>query len=192
MISAFDQTRIHHNDEKYATIINHMGILQQRTIQQGDKNAVATQQRQMQHTLHEDWGKNVTVYVDDGMIYDERPRMSLYEHYMTCRRILSTLWKNKFYLSQKKTHFFVDMENEGMDVLGWHVQNGQISIAKAKVDTFLALRSLTSFQELRKDLGAFNWLMDHLPWAAELAALLQELYHSGKWEWRANHENAFN
>jgi len=73
MISAFDQTRIHPDDEKYATIINHMGILQQLTIQQGDKNAVATQQRQMQHTLREDWGKNVTVYIDDGTIYDERP-----------------------------------------------------------------------------------------------------------------------
>ncbi|TMC16719.1 MAG: hypothetical protein E6J34_19695 [Chloroflexi bacterium] len=33
MISAFDQTRVHPNDEKYATIINHMSILQQRTIQ---------------------------------------------------------------------------------------------------------------------------------------------------------------
>ena len=42
MISAFDQTRIHPDDEKYATIINHMGVFQQRTIQQGDKNAVAT------------------------------------------------------------------------------------------------------------------------------------------------------
>ena len=41
MISAFDQTRIHPDDVKYATIINHMGILQQLTIQQGDKNAVA-------------------------------------------------------------------------------------------------------------------------------------------------------
>ena len=49
-----------------------MGVFQQRTIQQGDKNAVATQQRTMQHTLRDDWGKNVTVYVDDGTIYDEK------------------------------------------------------------------------------------------------------------------------
>jgi hypothetical protein len=39
------------------------------------------------------------------------------------------------------------MENEGMDVLGRHVQIGEISIATAKVDAFLALRSPTSFQE---------------------------------------------
>ena len=69
MISAFDQTRIDPRDEKYATIINHMGILQQCTIQQGDKNSVATQQSTMQHHLREDWGKNVTVYVDDMPIY---------------------------------------------------------------------------------------------------------------------------
>src|SRR5437762_13838314 len=43
LISAFNQTRIH-PDEKYATIINHMGVMQQRMIQQGDKNAVATQE----------------------------------------------------------------------------------------------------------------------------------------------------
>ena len=118
MISAFDQTRIHPDDEKYATIINHMGIFKQRTIQQGDKNAVATQQRTMQHTLREEWGKNVTVYVDDGTIYDEKPGMSLYDHYLACHRILSTLCENEFYLARKKTHFFVDMINEGIDVLG--------------------------------------------------------------------------
>ncbi len=61
-----------------------MGVLQQRTIQQGDKNAVATQQRMMRHTLHEDWGKNVTVYVDDGTIYDEKPSMSKHDHYSVC------------------------------------------------------------------------------------------------------------
>ena len=118
MISAFDQTRIHPDDEKYATIINHLGVFQQPTIQQGDKNAVATQQRMMQHTLEQPWGKNVTVYVDDGTIYDEKPNMSLYDHYLTCRRILSILRKNQFYLSCKKTYFFVDMINEGVDVLG--------------------------------------------------------------------------
>ena len=192
MISAFDQTRIHPDDVKYATIINHMGVFQQQTIQQGDKNSVATQQRTMQHTLHEHWGKNVTVYVDDGMIYDEKPGMSPYEHYLACRRILQTLRNNKFYLSRKKTHFFIDMVNNGVDVLGRHIQNGEISIAKAKVDAFTSLRTPTSFQELGKDLGAFTWLTDHLPWAADIAAPLNTLYHAGKWEWTANHENAFN
>ena len=191
LISAFDQTRIYPDDEKYATIINHMGVLQQRTIQQGDKNAVATQQRTMQHHLQEDWGKNVTVYVDDGTIYDERPGMSLYDHYKTCHRILSTLRKHQFYLARKKTHFFIDMENEGIDVLGRHVQDGEISIAKSKVDGFLALGSPTSFQELGKDLGMFTWLTDHLPFAASISAPLHALYHSGRWEWTESHENAF-
>jgi len=50
---------------------------------------------------------------------------------------------------------YVDMVNEGIDVLGRHVQNGEISIAKAKVDAFLALGSPSSFQELGKDLGMF-------------------------------------
>src|SRR5437773_9380787 len=188
MISAFDQTRIHPDDVKYATIINHMGILQQLTIQQGDKNAVATQQRTMQNTLRDDWGTHVTVYVDDGTIYDMEPAMSPYEHYLTCRRILNTLKNNKFYLSRKKTHFFVDMVNDGMEVLGRHIQNGEISIAKAKVDAFTSLRTPTSFQELGKDLGMFTWLTDHLPWAADVVAPLHTLYHSGKWEWTANHE----
>ena len=85
MISAFDQTRIHPDDVKYAMIINHMGVFQQQMIQQGDKNSITTQQRMMQHTLHEHWGKNVTVYVDNDMIYDEKPGMSPYEHYLACR-----------------------------------------------------------------------------------------------------------
>ena len=193
MISAFDQTRIDPQDEKYATIINHMGIMQQRTIQQGDKNSVATQQRTMQHHLREDWGKNVTVYVDDMPIYDQKPDMSPYSHYQAVRRILLTLRKYKFYLNRKKTKFFVDMENEGVDILGRHIQNGEISIAKPKVDAFLALGSPTSAQELGKDLGTYNWLTDHLPWAATIAAPLQELYHSNSanWEWREVHEVAF-
>ena len=91
LISAFDQTRVDPRDEKYATIINHMGVFLQRTIQQGDKNAVATQQHQMHHTLNDDWGHNVVVYVDDGPIFDERPGMSPYQHYVTVRRIFKTL-----------------------------------------------------------------------------------------------------
>lgn len=193
MISAFDQTRVDPRDEKYATIINHMGILQQRTVQQGDKNSVATQQRTMQHHLRDDWGKNVTVYVDDMPIYDEKPGLSAYSHYQACRRILLTLRKYKFYLNRKKTKFFIDMENDGIDILGRHIQNGEISIAKPKVDAFLALQSPTSPQELGKDLGTFNWLTNHLPWAATIAAPLQELYHSTskQWEWREVHETAF-
>ena len=74
--------------EKYANFINHMGIMQQRTIQQGDKNSVATQQRTMQHHLREHWGKNVTVYVDDMPTYDQKPDMSPYSHCQAVRRIL--------------------------------------------------------------------------------------------------------
>jgi RNase H-like domain found in reverse transcriptase len=191
MISAFDQTQIEPCDEKYAAIINHIGILLPRTIQQGDKNAVPTQQQQMQHTLRNDWGRNVIVYIDNGPIFDEKPGMSPYQHYWTVRRIFTTLRDNHFYLSRKKTKLFVDMVNDGMDTLNRHVQNGVISVAKAKVDAFLALRSPNSFQELGKDLGMYNWLTDHPPWVAGLAAPLQELYHSGSWYWTANHENAF-
>jgi hypothetical protein len=117
--------------------------------------------------------------------------MSRYDHYLVCREILLTTRQNKFYLSRKKTKFFVDMENEGMDLLGQHIQNGEISIAKTKVEAFTMLRSPTSFQEVGKDTGAYNWLTDHLPWAARLAAPLNKLYHSGRWEWTATHENAF-
>jgi len=66
------------------------------------------------------------------------------------------LRKYRFYLNRRKTRF----------------QNGEISIAKPKVDAFLALGAPTSTQELGKDLGTFNWLTDHLPWAATIAAPL--------------------
>jgi RNase H-like domain found in reverse transcriptase/Integrase zinc binding domain/Chromo (CHRromatin Organisation MOdifier) domain len=191
LISAFDQTRNELESEKYATIVNHMGVFKQRTIQQGDKNAVATHQRSMQHHTGDQWGENVTFYVDDGAIYDKKPGMSAYSHYLVCRRLLLNFRKYKFYLNRKKTKFFIDMKKDGVNLLGRHIQNGEISIAKPKVDAFLALGSPTSHQELGKDLGTFNWLTDHLPWAATVAAPLQELYHSAKWEWREVHENAF-
>src|SRR5579871_5419934 len=101
------------------------------------------------------------------------------------------LRNNKFYLSHRKTHFFVDMAKDGMEVLERHIQNGEISVAKTKVDAFTSLQTPTSFQELGKDLGMFTWLTDHLPWAADVVAPLHTLYHSGKWEWTANHDNAF-
>lgn len=191
LISAFDQTRNELESEKYSTIINHLGVFKQRTIQQGDKNAVATHQRSMQHHTGEQWGQNVTFYVDDGAIYDKKPGMTVYSHYLVCRRFLLNFRRHKFYLNRKKTKFFVDMKKDGVELLGRHIQNGEISIAKPKVDAFLALGSPTSHQELGKDLGTFNWLTDHLPWAASVAAPLQELYHSPRWEWREVHENAF-
>ena len=63
------------------------------------------------------------------------------------RLILKTLLKrNKFYLSCKKTHFFVDMVNDGMDVLGRHIRNSEISIAKAKVNAFTSLQTPRLFK----------------------------------------------
>ena len=86
---------------------------------------------------------------------------------------------------------FVAMENEGMDLLGRHIQKGGISIARNKVYGFVALRSPTNFAELDKTIGMFAWLMDHLPWAADISAPLHELSTSKDWEWTATHENAF-
>jgi hypothetical protein len=83
------------------------------------------------------------------------------------------------------------MENEGMDLLGRHIRNGGISIAKKIVDDFVALRLPTTFVELDKTLGMFMWLMDHLPWAADISVLLHELSTSKNWEWTAAHENTF-
>ena len=82
----------------------------------------------------------VIVYIDDGPIFDEEPGMSPFHHYKTCQRILLILRANKFYLSSKKMVSFVAMENEGMDLLGRHIQKGGISIARNKVDGFV-LRS---------------------------------------------------
>ena len=73
--------------------------------------------------------------------------MSPDQYFCVYQDILLTLRAAKFYLSRRKTQFFVDMVNEGMDVLGRHIQNGGISVAKAKIDAFVALRSPTSFQE---------------------------------------------
>ena len=55
------------------------------------------------------------------------------------------------------------MVNHGVEVLGRHIQNGEISISNVKVDAFTTLRVPTSFQEFEKDLGIFTWLTDHLP-----------------------------
>src|SRR5205814_8397065 len=128
---------------------------------------MTTQQHTMQHMLHEEWGKTVIVYIDNGPIFDEEPGMSLFHYYQTCWRRVTILRANKFYLSRKKTVFFVDMENEGMDLLGRHIQKGGISIAKNKVDGFVALPSPTNFAELNKTIGMFTWLTDHFPWAAD-------------------------
>ena len=114
--------------------------------------------------------------------------LSPFHHHQSCRRILTILWANQFYLSRQKTVFFVDMENLGMDLLGIHIQNGGISITKNMVDGFVALRSLTDFAELDK---TFTWLTDHLPWASDISAPLHELSTSKDWEWTTSHKNAF-
>ena len=78
-----------------------------------------------------------------------------------------------------------------MKVLEKHVQNGEIAIAKSKINDFVALRSSSSFQKLKKNLEMFNWLINHLSWTAEITASLQQLYHFEHWKWTTNHENAF-
>jgi hypothetical protein len=79
-----------------------------------------------------------------------------------------------------------------MDVLGSHVHNDGISVAKSKIDVIVELHPPTSFRELRKDLHIFTRLADHRPFAAKLlSAPLHTLLHSGRCEWAATHENAF-
>lgn len=202
MISTFDQTRVDPKEEKYATIINHMGVLQNERSSKETK--MRSQRSNGQFIIRsKTTGVRMSLYVDDGTIYDHKPGMTPYEHYFNvscgaesghCRadsltaeipalvnlfygglcsaKIDSFLPPHqkflvppthgiltkfrKFYLSRKKTEFFVDMINEGMDVLGRQVQNDEISIAKPRVGAFITLRSPTSFQELGKDLGMYN------------------------------------
>ena len=81
-------------------------------------------------------------------------------HYFYCRRVEAldfqahglseTFLPNKFYLSRKKTSFFADMKNEGIDILSRHAQNGEISIAKPNVDAFVALGSPASITRWAK------------------------------------------
>jgi hypothetical protein len=44
-----------------------------------------------------------------------------------------------FISSHRKMHFFIDMINDSIDVLRRHIQNGEISIVKTKVDAFTSL-----------------------------------------------------
>lgn len=90
------------------------------------------------------------------MIYDRKSGMIFYEHYIIYHRIFMTFRKNKFYLSRKKTKFFIDMINEEMNVFECHIQNDEISIMKSKMNIFITLQSSTSFQELDKDLRMYN------------------------------------
>jgi hypothetical protein len=131
------------------------------------------------------------VYVDDGAIFDEKPNISLYSCYLACRRILLTLRKSEFYLSRAKTKFFVDMENEGLVVLGCHIQNGVIGIQKVKVSAFLTYNRPSSFQELGKFIGVWNWQTDHVPMSADMSAPLNELNTDSTWEWMDIHNVVF-
>ena len=85
------------------------------------------------------------------------------------------------YFNPKKTRFLVDMVNERVDVLGRHIQNGGVSVAKPQGR---APGAPTSLQELGKDLGPFTWLTDHIRWAATLAAPLKRptIHHHGNGE----------
>ena len=70
--------------------------------------------------------------------------------FCTYRQLLFKFRANEFYLSRKKTKFFVDMENGEVDILSGHVQNGKISVAKSNVDASVALHSPTCTQVLGK------------------------------------------
>jgi hypothetical protein len=131
------------------------GTMLSEVMQQGDCNAGATYQSLMNHLFGPYIGVWMDVYLDDIVIYSN----SAADHVEHLKIVFDVLFKEKFFLSEKKMKLF----QSELKILGHVIDDHGIRMDPAKVDSVAAWKTPTDQKLLRNFLGAVGYLAPNVP-----------------------------
>jgi hypothetical protein len=115
-----------------------------RTMQQGDKNCLATFQRLMNNTFSDMIGVFIHCYQDDIFVYSN----TLEEHEEHLQWVFDRLREHKLFLSSNLKK--IDLLSTWMDCLGFFIDDEGIHLDPSKIDKIASWRIPRNYHDVQK------------------------------------------
>ncbi len=127
--------------------------------------------------------QNICIYIDDILLYTDS-----YESHMELLELLfQKLRKANFKVSPSKTKFCLS----AIKYIGHEITPDGIKADPDRIAALLTFPSPRNKRELKRILGAYQWVSKHLKGYPIVAKVLQELLKKDrKWEWTEREEKA--
>jgi hypothetical protein len=187
--SQFDFTKSYHQIRVEPDCVKHtafklpFGTFGSNVVHMGDLNAPATLHRMLFTMFRKHIGKFIDVFFDNVFVYSDDPR----EHVRHVRTMLDILRTHQFYLNPGD----VDLFAKEMVALGALINDQGILVESKRVDKIRDWPTPKNKNDIMRFMGTVQWVSDHYPYLAIVAASLTELTGDVPWEWRDIHEEAF-
>ena len=139
---AYFQTGVHPDDVKYNTIKTPVGGITSQVMMQGDMNAPGTFVRSMEDVFHDEFGKNIWVYIDDIFAFSD----TFEEDVKDVRNACSKLQNAGYYANPKKSVFFATKLN----ILVHMIDDDGIRPAPEKIRNIMDWTRPESQKELKR------------------------------------------
>jgi len=159
---AYLQTRVHPDDVKYNTIKTPFSGFTSQVMMPGEMNAPGIFLRTMEDLFHDEWGKNIWVYIDDIFVFSD----SFEEHVKDVTNACSKLHNAGYYANPQKSVFFATK----LDILGHMIDNYGIHPASEKIWTIMDWTRPESQKELQRFNGMVDYISQFIPHIATITA----------------------
>ena len=173
--------------QKLLAIVTPRGFAIPSTMQFGIKTAPAIWQNNMQKLIHGMNGKGpirAAVVVDNVCISGDTPQ----EHFEALHEFVYRLWASGLKANLSKCTFY---KNE-VKFLGKIVDRNGIRLDTSTTDAILKMPVPKDKHQLRSFLGHMSYVSKHIPDLRTARAPLDSLLKADvKFEWKAQHESAF-
>ena len=183
-LAGFTQLEMADEDKDKTAFRCHLGLWQFKRMPFGLHNGPSIFQRLMQGILAPYLWLFALVYIDDIVVYSS----SWEDHIAHLDTVLSAIAAAGITLSPPKC--FIGYSS--ILLLGQKVSRLGLSTHQEKVQAIMDLARPTSMSDLQKFLGMVVYFSTYIPFYSFIATPLFELLKKGsKWDWRAEHELAF-
>jgi hypothetical protein len=181
--NAFEQVRVERKDVQHTGMSTPFGTFVSLVMQQGDCNAPETMHRVCFMMFRRCFGRFLDGFYDDWFVYSHTRRA----HLRYLRIVFTTLRWYRFYLSKEK----VGCLSPSMEILGAIVSDNGISVTPKKWDAIRNWPTPRNVKDIQRFMGSIQWMADHLPHLAELAAPITRLTGKVTWNWTPACDFAF-
>ena len=152
-------------------------------MQQGDCNAPATFMKLMNWVFADMLGRNVYVYLDDILIFDDTKE----GHIATIKEVCTRLRNQKLYVNRSKTMILP----EELQILGHTITSEGLSAEPEKVLNVNSWQTPNNRKKLQGFMGLVNYLSRYAPHLATAAAPLTHLCGDTiEWKWLPIHDTS--
>jgi hypothetical protein len=183
-LAGFNQIDIDPEDVEKTGFRTHKGLFNFLRMPFGLRNGPSIFQRVMNEVLAPYLWLFCLVYIDDIVVYSQ----SFEEHIEHLDKVLGAIAKSGITLSPDKCHLFYS----SILLLGHKVSRLGLSTHEEKVKAIQELERPSRLSELQVFLGMVVYFSAFIPFYASIASPLFHLLRKGaRWEWRAEHEYAF-